>query len=224
MKSARKKIKTIAFAGLLRCGVILFLMILVGTAYSNPKIYIIRHAAVDIDKPGWGSSKYSAAYKRIYNLSGVELFDPNEVLQKIEDYALIDTIFCSPQLRAMETAQMLFDKNVVIKIDSVLTELDYPVVHIPVVQFPVKGWLLISRISWMAGINQGEKTSYKERLNQLNAFSDELIKYAGQSGHAVVVAHGMVNHELVKILKKRGWEYCENGKDGHGNLSVNCLE
>jgi hypothetical protein len=38
------------------------------------------------------------------------------------------------------------------------------------------------------------------------------------------VAHGMVNRELVKILKNHGWEYCENGKDGYGNLSVNCFE
>lgn len=28
----------------------------------------------------------------------------------------------------------------------------------------------------------------------------------------------------MKILKVRGWEFCKNGKDGYGNLSVNCLE
>ncbi|MCA1758208.1 MAG: histidine phosphatase family protein, partial [Bacteroidales bacterium] len=65
---------------------------------------------------------------------------------------------------------------------------------------------------------------YKDRLEELNVFADELIKFAHQNEFAVVVAHGMVNRELIKLLKRRGWEYCENGQDRYGNLSVNCLE
>jgi broad specificity phosphatase PhoE len=76
----------------------------------------------------------------------------------------------------------------------------------------------------MAGLNRGQITGYKERLDELNTFSDELVKFAYRNGQAVVVAHGMVNRELVKILKDRGWDYCENGKDGYGNLSVNCFD
>ena len=85
-------------------------------------------------------------------------------------------------------------------------------------------WLFISRITWMAGINRGEKTSYKDRLEKLNIFTDVLVKYAHRNGLAVVVAHGMLNRELVKNFKARGWEFCENGKEGHGNLSVKCFE
>jgi len=192
--------------------------------FANPKIYLIRHAAVDLRKPGWGTSKNSAEYKEAYNFTGIKAFNPNEVLQKIKNHESLDTVFCSPQPRALETAVMLFGKNVILKTDSVLTELDYPVVKVPVIQLPVKGWLFVSRLTWMAGINQGEKPGYKDRIEKLTAFSDELIKFAQKEGIAVVMAHGMVNRELVKILKNHGWEFCENGKDGYGNLSVNCLK
>jgi len=217
--------KTLRFFKDFRHVVLLMLVILPEiTSFANPKIYLIRHAAVDLGKPGWGTSKNSAQYKEAYNFAGIETFNPQEILQKIKNYENLDTVFCSPQPRAQETALILFGENVVLKTDSVLTELDYPVVKVPVIQFPVKGWLFISRVTWMAGLNQGEKTGYRDRQEELNTFSNELIKFAYRNGQAVVVAHGMVNRELVKILKDRGWEYCENGKDGYGNLSVNCFE
>jgi broad specificity phosphatase PhoE len=206
--------------------IVLLMLILLPemTSFANPKIYLIRHAAVDLGKPGWGTSKKSERYKEAYNFAGIETFNPDDILQKIEDYENLDTIFCSPQSRALETALMLFGEKTVLRTDSVLAELDYPVVRVPVIQLPVKGWLFVSRVAWMAGINQGKKTGYRNRLEELNAFSDELIKFTYRNGLAVVVAHGMLNRELVKILRTRGWEYCDNGKDGYRNLSVNCLK
>lgn len=224
-KISRKGTKAQRFYKAFQHIVLLMLIILPEMAtFANPKIYLIRHAEVDLGKPGWGTSKQSAEYKEAYNFAEIETFNPEEVLQKIKNIKGLDTVFCSPQLRAQETALMLFGENVILKTDNVITELDYPVVKVPVIQFPVKGWLFVSRLTWMAGINRGKKTGYQERLNELSNFSDELIKFAFRNGQAVVVAHGLVNHELVKILKKHGWEYCENGKDGYGNLSVNCVK
>jgi len=223
-KLSHKNLMTPKFLRIFKFMVLLLLIVRIGMANSTPRIYLIRHAKVGLKKPGWGTSKYSAEYKEAYNVSGIEAFNPEDVLQKIENHEIIDTVFCSPQKRALETTLMLFGKNVVLKTENALTELDYPMVKVPVLQLPVKGWLIISRIIWMAGINQGDITGYKERLDELNTFSDELLKFAQRDGIAVVVAHGMVNRELVKILKNHGWEYCKNGKDGFGTLSVNCLE
>jgi len=224
-KISRKGTKAQRFYKAFQHIVLLILIILPEmTSFASPKIYLIRHATVDLGKPGWGTSKQSAEYKEAYNFAGIETFNPEEVLQKIKNIKGLDTVFCSPQPRAQETAVMLFGEKVVLKTDSILTELDYPVVHVPVIQLPVKGWLFVSRVTWMAGINRGEKTGYRDRLEELNAFSDELIKFTYRNGLAVVVAHGMLNRELVKILRTRGWEYCDNGKDGYRNLSVNCLK
>jgi broad specificity phosphatase PhoE len=225
MNDLARKGGTQRFYVTFQCTFLLLLLVFTGKiAFANSKIYLIRHAAVDLKKPGWGTSKNSAEYKQVYNLAGIETFNPDEVLQKIENHESLDTVFCSPQLRALETALMLFGENMVLHTDSVLTELDYPVLQVPVLLLPVKGWLFVSRVSWMAGINKGEKTGYKDRLEELNAFTDDLVKFAHRNGLAVLVAHGMLNRELVKILKSRGWEFCENGKDGYGNLSVNCFE
>jgi broad specificity phosphatase PhoE len=221
---ARKDAKAQRFYLTFLCLFLPLFLALGEKANSTPRIYLIRHAAVDLQKPGWGTSKNSAEYKEAYNFAGIETFNPKEVLQKIENHGLLDTVFCSPQHRALETALMLFGKNSILRTDSMLAELDYPVVQVPVLQLPVKGWLFVSRISWMAGINRGEKTGYKKRLEELHVFTNDLVKYACRNDLAVLVAHGMLNRELVKILKARGWKYCENGKDGYGNLSVNCLE
>lgn len=220
-----KGVKTQKFYIAIQGNVLLLLIVLSEiTVLANPKIYLIRHAAVDLKKPDWGTSKKTEEYKEAYKFAGTEPFNPVEVLQKIERYETLDTVFCSPLSRALETALTLFGENAVLQTDIALVELDYPVVQVPLLQFPVKGWLLISRITWMAGMKRGDKAGYKERLEELENFSDELIKFAYRNGLAVVVAHGMVNRELVKLLKRRGWQFCENGKDGYGNLSVNCLE
>ncbi len=191
---------------------------------TNSKIYLIRHAKVDLKIPGWRNSKDAALYKEEYNQTDIRPFNPSKVREKIKSFESIDTAFCSPQLRAIETASILFRNGVILIVDSVLVELNYPVVKIPVLQFPTRGWLLVSRITWTAGINPGNKLSYRERKNELEVFSDELANFATRNGSAVVVAHGMVNHELVKMLKNKGWHFCPGNRFSYKNLSVNCLE
>ncbi|RLD61114.1 MAG: hypothetical protein DRJ01_08485 [Bacteroidetes bacterium] len=73
----------------------------------------------------------------------------------------------------------------------------------------------------MIGKSIHKKSSYRQRKEDLKIFAGELIEYAERNGKSVVVAHGMLNRELIRILKKQGWKF-EN-KDGLGNLSVNCL-
>jgi hypothetical protein len=70
-KLSRKGVKARRFYLAFQHIVLLILIILPEmTTFANPKIYLIRHAAVDLKKPGWGTSKNSAEYKEAYNLSG----------------------------------------------------------------------------------------------------------------------------------------------------------
>lgn len=205
---------------------ILFFAFLMLQVKSQPtsKIYLIRHAKVDLKKPGWQNSKNAALYKEEYNWTEIKPFNPDRAREKIEFFESIDTVFCSPHLRAMETASVLFCNGAILTIDSALVELDYPVVRIPVVQFPKRVWLLVSSVTWRVGINSGNKISYRKRKEELVIFSDELANFAARNGSAVVVAHGMVNHELLKLLKDKGWHFCPGNRNRHKNLSVNCLE
>ncbi len=189
--------------------------------FAGSKIYLIRHAAVQIENPGWCKVKRAHSYKEEYNNAHVRVFDPGVVLNRIDQSETIDTVFCSPQLRAVQTAELLFNKQVVLKIDEGLMELDYPVIRFPLIKLPLNAWLIISRVLWMAGNTRKEKPTLRQRKAGLEKISNELISYAGIHGKSVVVAHGMVNRELIRILKKKGWEF--EHKDGFGNLSVNCL-
>ncbi len=189
---------------------------------STSKIYLIRHAKVDIEKPGWGTSKSAADYKQEYNRFPVESFNPEKVLQIIENHETIDTVFCSPLNRAIQTASLIFGEDAILITDSILAELDYPVVEFPIVQLPVKVWLFISRVAWMTGIMGKEDDDYPHRKRELQIYSQKLVKNADRNEVTVVVAHGMVNRELIKILKAQGWKP-ENNLS-FTNLSVNCLE
>ena len=190
-------------------------------AFSNSKIYLIRHAKVPIENSGWCSSQIANEYKVLYNNTSVQKFDSEMVLKKIDRYETIDTVFCSPQLRAKQTAELLFGKNVNLKINENLMELDYPVIKWPLLKLPVKVWLTTSLIAWMAGNNQDKELTYKQRKDYLENYSLTLIAYAETHGETVIVAHGVVIREIIKILKKKGWTF--EDKDGYGNLSVNCL-
>lgn len=190
-------------------------------AFSNSKIYLIRHATVPIENPGWCSSQIANEYKVLYNNTSVQKFNPESVLKKIDGFETIDTVFCSPQLRAKQTAELLFDKSINLKINKNLMELDYPVIKWPLLKLPVKVWLTTSLIAWMAGNNQNKELTYRQRKDYLENYSLILIAYAETHGKTVIVAHGVVIREIIKILKKKGWSF--EDKDGYGNLSVNCL-
>ncbi len=74
----------------------------------------------------------------------------------------------------------------------------------------------------MAGINNDSIPTYRQRKQSLENYSEEVIDFAGRNGKCVIVAHGVVNRELIRILMKKGWEY--EDKEGYKNLSVNCLK
>lgn len=181
-------------------------LMLPGKSQPPSKIYLIRHAKVDIKNPGWGNSKAAHLYKKQYNRSPIRNFNANEIKEKIENFETVDTVFCSPLKRAAETASIIFGEDAVIKRDSVLAELDNPIVKFPVVQLPVKVWLLISRGTWMMGINGKEKEDYQHRKKELQVYTQKLIEYTNTHEVTVVVAHGMLNWELKKILKEQGWK------------------
>ena len=193
-----------------------------GYASSGPRIYFIRHAEVNADSPGWASSRKAYNFKEEYNRASILNFDPEPIRNKIKNYENVDTVFCSPQLRALQTAAILFDtNNVVLIINDNLMELQYNVISFPVIQMPTGVWLTSSLIFWMAGINTGSLLSYEERKNSLENFAGEIIAYAERHGESIIVAHGVVNREFMRILKKKGWEREE--REGYGNLSVNSL-
>lgn len=200
---------------------LLILIFISMNGFSISKIYLIRHAEVKIENIGWCNSQMASNYKKLYNNTSIQKFNSEIVLGKIENHKTIDTIFCSSQLRAIETAKMLFDKQVKITVTDNLREFDYSVLKWSIIKLPIKIWLTFSLIAWVVGNDKEVDFSYKQKKQNLKNYSEEIIAYAERHGISVVIAHGMLNRELTKILKNKGWKF-EN-KEGYGNLSVNCL-
>ena len=188
---------------------------------AGSRIYIIRHAEVRTESPGWCSSKEAKLYREEYNKTDIQAFDPEQILKKINNPEEVDTVFCSPQKRAIQTALTLFNKTIILNINDNLMELQNPVIKWPVIKMPARVWLAASLIFWMAGNNNDALPTYRQRKQDLEKYSFELIDYAERHGECVVVAHGLVNRELIRILKRKGWKYDQ--KEGYGNLSVNSL-
>lgn len=204
------------------CILIFFLIPEYINGLEGPVIHIIRHAEVDAESHGWCSSAEAFKFRMIYNNADIREFDPGPVLKKINDPEKVDTVFCSPQKRALQTAFALFDDNAILSINDNLRELQYPVIKWPVIRMPARAWLTASMIFWMDGNNTDSLPSYRERKQNLEKYSSELIAYAERKGEAIVVAHGVINRELIRILKKKGWKHYQ--KEGYGNLSVNSLK
>lgn len=148
------------------------MILLSETVFASSKIYLIRHAEVQIDNPGWCNTKETQSYKEEYNNAHIRNFNSEIVLYKIDNPETIDTVFCSPQIRAVETAGLLINNQVALKIDKNLMELDYPVIRFPIIKLPVKAWQTISRISWMAGSNQNKEPTYRQRKLSLEKYSN----------------------------------------------------
>ena len=204
------------------CILTFFLLFTTLSAFGGPVIYIIRHAEVETESPGWSSSKKANTFREMYNKADIRAFDPEKILKKINNPEGVDTVFCSPQQRAIQTALTLFNNDIILSINDNLMELQYPVIKWPVIRMPARAWLTTSLILWMAGNNNDSIPTYRERKQNLDIFSEELIGFAERNGKCIVVAHGVVNRELIRILKKKGWKYDQ--KEGYGNLSVNSLK
>ncbi len=189
--------------------------------FAQSEIFLIRHAQVDLDTPGWINHKAAIAHKQMYNHSPIMAFDADEVLAKIDHSNTIDTVFVSPQSRTRETAEQIFGKRVYYIVEPRLKELEYPVVRIPVIILPTAVWLGISRVTWMIGLNNRQLPTLKEEMQELEIVAGELTAFAERNQRTVVVAHGMINRQLKKILKRKGWRVTEN--EGHKNLAVNKL-
>lgn len=202
---------------LIRC----FLLALPLPLTACPKIYIIRHAEVQFDRPGWGSSLEAYVFKAEYNSSPIRNFDPGPTLAKIENHEHVDTVFCSPQARAIQTTKLLFGEKVGLRINENLMELQYQVLDWSFINMPVRAWLASSMLVWMMGANDNDIPSYRERKRKLECFSEEIIAYSEIHGSGIVIAHAVLNRELIRILKKRGWKL--EHREGYENLSVNCL-
>jgi broad specificity phosphatase PhoE len=78
-----------------------------------------------------------------------------------------------------------------------------------------------SGVFWFMGLNGKDIESFKEAKKRVQKAAGMLEKNTLSNGKTVLVSHGLLNHYLVKYLKKKGWTKVYDG--GKGYLSQKLL-
>lgn len=185
---------------------------------SVEQIILIRHGNPKVDKKGWFSSKDAQEYSRLYDLVEVERIIQSPICF---DSNLIDTLYSSNLVRAKNTAAQIKNDVVFLKSNAIFREFERDIFSFPILKMPLNFWLATSRLFWYAGIHSKSTESRKSAMIRVKKSADYLINRTEENGIVVLVAHGMFNGKLKKVLKKKGWE---NVLDtGKGYLSVKIL-
>ena len=175
---------------------------------SLKQIALIRHGEPALNKKGWFTRTEAIQFIHDYDSVGVEpIHDMPFVLHR-GDMRIIHT---STLNRAKHTARLIFGDNAVYNADPLFREFERKIVAFPNIKMPLKFWLLSARLTWLLGVNDAAIESYKEAKRRAQEASEKLIQYAEEDPKVVLVAHGFLNRQLVKNLKKKGWTLVRKG-------------
>lgn len=203
-------------------GLLVLTLILGGYTNAAPqRIYLLRHAEVAIEKPGWGKAGKAREYKKQYNLAPVKKDIPVEIQSVADSLAAISKIYCSKLLRSQQTARLLFGHRGNCVTDPRLNEIEYPVINNNLLSLPVKFWLSLSRGLWMLNLNNTGANSFKAEKDRIRILAFELAAIAEKEENVFIVGHGFFNRLMLKALKKNGWKV--ERFEGYKNLALNCL-
>ncbi len=181
------------------------------------KIYLVRHAKVDQQKPLFIGSGKAERLLEQYNYSPIESFDPELVRQQLPNKPAL--LLSSGLFRARQTAALVFPNDSIIPI-PLFNEYQMGINQIPIIHMPYSAWTGLSRGLWLLHLNSEAETRHasRERMNEAALLLNQL---ADLNPIIILFGHGYFISELRKELNKQGWEVEKNG--GNRNLSVSVL-
>ena len=153
---------------------------------SVHQIILIRHGDPEINRNGWFSYKAARKYVVAYDTVGVKPIGyPPVTIGPHQDVL----IYCSPLVRAYDTSQKIFGKDMEIKVDSSFIEFQREVIPLPLI-LPIKGWTSLSRFFWILGLHSSDVPSFKSEKSRAERDADYLDHVAQKEKRVILVAHG----------------------------------
>lgn len=214
--------RIVRYKNILLLLILSWLTFLPGNTTAAPqRVYLLRHAEVAIEKPGWGKAEKVREYKKQYKAAPVKQEIPGELRAIADSLSAISKIYTSNLPRSKQTTRLLFGDSAPFVTDSRLNEIEYPVLNNKLMKIPVKFWLSLSRGLWMLNLNKKEANSLKEEKDRIRELAIELTAISEKERNVFIVGHGFLNRLLLKELKNTGWEV--ERFEGYENLSLNCL-
>ncbi len=182
------------------------------------QIILLRHGEPALNKKGRRKRKEAMQY--ILDYDSVGIYAPGFVPVEINSDEL-KVIHTSSIPRSISTAKLVFDREDLQRPDSLFREFERKIFRFPNMRLGLKFWLTGSRVLWFMGLNKKDIESFSKAKARARLGVKFLEEDARKNGKALLVSHGLLNHYLVKYLKKNGWTQVYDG--GKGYLSQKML-
>ncbi|MEM0941209.1 MAG: histidine phosphatase family protein [Bacteroidota bacterium] len=182
------------------------------------QIILLRHGEPALYKKGWRKRKEAKKFIREYDSVGVY---PPEYTPLELRYKELQVLYTSSLNRSISTSQQLFKQQNKQIADAQFREFERKIFSFFNMKLPLKWWLTGSRVLWFMGLNKKGIESFSEAKARAKKAASFLEKDAAKNGKTLLVSHGLLNHYLVKYLKKTGWTEVYDG--GRGYLAQKML-
>ncbi|MEM1407922.1 MAG: histidine phosphatase family protein [Bacteroidota bacterium] len=209
-RKSKKKPETIHFAS--------EQMGLVADYAKLSQIILLRHGEPALDKKGWRKRKEAIRFIKDYDSVGI--YPPEFIPVSIDDEELA-VIYTSSIPRSISTARLVFNREDLQRPDSLFREFERKIFSFPNIKLGLKFWLTTSRVLWFMGFNKKGIESFSQAKARAREGANFLEKDVMLNRKTLLVSHGLLNHFLVKYLKKNGWTEVYDG--GKGYLSQKML-
>lgn len=159
-----------------------------------PTIYLVRHATPCID---YTRCDCATAQKRLDEYNQTSYIQTEEIAplpNDTQNYA----IYCSTSPRAKATATKLYPEQSIHFSDD-LIEFDLRIPQIPWIKLPMKQWVILARLIWLMGLLRHTRSRQQEQYR----VKQQLQQILASNQNCVIIAHGLVNHYLKKLLIKQ---------------------
>jgi len=177
----------------------------------NGEILLVRHGRPNVSWPR--RCRHGEFKDWIANYDAAELDPESPPPARLVEMANGSHLFLSSNRpRSYQSALRLSRGLPVVQLHE-LDEVPLPHLPIPMIELPTEVWVMLTRISHVAGY-AGEAETIDEARARSRLAASRLAEYASSSRKVAVVAHGTINWLIGRNLKRQGWRVRSRGATG----------
>ncbi len=178
---------------------------------TDDQILLVRHGRPRIE---WPKRCHHVDFRKwMADYDAAELDPASPPPERLmEAAAQAELILSSNRPRSYQSALKLSRGAPVVQL-SLLDEVPLPHLPIPLIELPTEVWVLLTRITHVAGYARETESINMARARSRVA-AGRLTEYASQNRKVAVVAHGTINWLIGRNLKRQGWRVQSRGEVG----------
>lgn len=173
------------------------------------KIGLMRHFKVALTSPKYCSSD---EYDRSISAYDTAAVLPVNVEVSPDDYPVC---YASSMKRAVETARMVYDKEIIISDD--LVEIPLRSIFRTNLKLPFKLWNIINRMGWLFNSRNVPESKHRSHKRAIR-FLSGLLESNRENQNILIVSHGLFMVTLQIELSRMGFKGEEFFRAEHGRL------